>query len=267
MTENDVQGNEFDGADLTGARFRKTQLNDARFRMCDLSGVVMRDLSLSGASIDGCEIDGLLINGVEVAPLIEAELTRREPARALRRSSDAAGLQAGWVALGKSWSALYEKVAAMPAGTPDVSVAQEWSFAETLRHLVFATDAWLGAVKGEDKPFHPWGMPFTELTEFSGRLPGEIGIDVDARPPYDAVLDLRADRVEKVRRFLAEVSPEELEVEGEGPFWENGQRFRAIRCLWVILNEECEHLRFAQRDLALIEAGSPLVATNLVARG
>lgn len=81
--------NEFDHADLTGARFRKVQLNAARFRMVDLSGVVMRDVSFVDATIDG-EIDGLHVNGVDVASLVEAELTRREPARALRRASDPA---------------------------------------------------------------------------------------------------------------------------------------------------------------------------------
>jgi hypothetical protein len=32
----------------------------------------------------------------------------------------------------------------MPAGTVDVSVGREWSFAQTLRHPAMATDTWLG---------------------------------------------------------------------------------------------------------------------------
>ena len=261
MPENteELRGAEFVGADLTRARFRKTRLNDAWFRMCDLSGVVIRDVSLSGATIDGAEIDGLLINGVEVAPLIEAELTRRDPARALRRAADPAGLQAAWAALCRSWTALCGRVAAMPAGTVDIRVGEEWSFAQTLRHLVFATDAWFGAAVGDDNPFHPWGVPFTELPEFIDRSAADIGIDMDATPSYAEVLDLRADRVAKVRTFLDEVSPDRLAEEVEGPLWEGGERFSVLRCLWVILNEECEHLRFARRDLDLIEAGSPLV--------
>lgn len=256
MSENteQVRPAEFVDADLRGARFRKVQLNDARFRMVDLSGAVMRDVSLSGAAIDG-EIDDLQINGVDVAPLIEAELARREPARALRRASDPAGLRAAWAALEQSWAASYERVAALPAGTVDVSVEDEWSFAQTLRHLVFATDAWLGAVQGDERPFHPWGLPFTDLAEFIGRPASDLGVDVDAAPTYAEVLDLRADRVARVREFLSEVSADRLAEECDGPLWA-GERLTVLRCLRVILNEECEHHRFAERDLDLIEAGS-----------
>jgi hypothetical protein len=247
----DMRGTEFDHVDLTGARFRKTHLNDARFRMVDLSGVVMRDVSLSGAAIDGGEIDGLQIDGVEVAPLIEAELRRREPARAWRDATDPAGLRAAWGALERSWAASYDRVAALPAGTVDISVEEEWSFAQTLRHLVFATDAWLGAILGDDRPFHPWGMPFTDITEFVGSA-ADIGIDMGATPSYAEVLDLRADRVARVREFLTELSPERLSDEVDGPVWERAERLSVFRCLRVILNEECEHHRFADRDLDLI---------------
>jgi DinB superfamily/Pentapeptide repeats (8 copies) len=247
----------FDNADLTGARFRKVQLNEARFRMVDLSGVVMRDVSLAGAAIDGSEIDGLRIDGVEVAPLVEAELTRRYPARALRRASDPAELRTAWDAIERSWAAAVERAAALPAGSVDLSVEDEWSFAQTLRHLVFATDAWLGAIRGEQRSFHPWGEPFTQLTEFVDEPVTALGIDAAATPSYAEVLELRADRVGQMRDFLAGVSPERLAEEVEGPLWEYGRRLSVLRCLRVILNEECEHLRFAERDLAAIETAVP----------
>jgi hypothetical protein len=250
---------QFVGADLSGARFRKVRLNDARFRMCDLSGVVMRDISLSGAAIDGAEIDGLRIDGVEVAPLIEAELTRRVPARALRRASDPAGLRTAWASIQQSWSALYDRAATLPAGAVDVSVEEEWSFAETVRHMVFVTDAWLGAIQENPRPFHPWGMPFSDIGEFVGSAT-DLGMDRDASPSYTEVLDLRADRVAQVSAFLDEVTPERLTADVEGPIWEGGERLTVLRCLRVILNEECEHLRFAQRDLDAIEADSLVAA-------
>ena len=255
MPENGDGPSEFVGADLSGARFRKVRLTGARFRMVDLAGVVMRDVSLAGASIDGAQIDGLLIDGVAVAPLVEAELARREPARALVRASDPAGLQAAWAALEQSWSGAYDRVAALPAGAVDISVAEEWSFAQTLRHLVFATDGWLGAILGTDRPFHPWGVPFTELEEFAGP-PADLGVDVDATPSYAEVLELRADRVARVRRFLRDVTPDRLAEDCAGPPWEGGRRLSVLSCVRVILDEECEHLRFAQRDLDAIEAGS-----------
>lgn len=248
---------DFEHVDLAGARFRKVRLNDARMRMVDLSGVVMRDVSLAGGSIDGSEIDGLRIDGVEVAPLIEAELDRRFPARALRRATDPAELRAAWAAIEQAWAAAYQRAAALPAGSVDVRVEDEWSFAQTVRHLIFATDGWLGAVQGTDRPFHPWGQPFSELPEFVERPVTELGIDPDATPSYDEVLAVRAERVARVRDFLAGVGPQRLAEEVEGPVWEGGERLTVLRCLRVILNEECEHLRFATRDLAVLEETGP----------
>jgi hypothetical protein len=71
------------------------------------------------------------------------------------------------------------------------------------------------------------------------------------------VLEVRADRVARVRDFLAGVTPQRLAEEVEGPLWEGGARLSVARCLRVILNEECEHLRFAERDLAVLEARAP----------
>jgi hypothetical protein len=258
MSENtgDLRGAEFDHADLTGARFRKTQLNDARFRMVDLSGADLRDVSLAGASVWGSDLDGLRIDGVEIAPLVAAELGRRYPERAWRDATDPAGLRSAWTAIQDAWACSYERVAGMPAGTVDVSVDGEWSFAQTLRHLVFATDGWLGAIRGEARPFHAWGVPFSELEEFAGPATA-LGIDPDATPSYQEVLALRADRAGRVTEFLAGVTPERLAAEVEGPAWNDGRLFSVFRCLRVIFNEECEHRRFAERDLDTIAAPQP----------
>jgi hypothetical protein len=249
---------EFIDADLSGAQFRKVQLNDARFRQVDLTGVVMRSVSLSGAAIDGelWEFDGLRINGIEVVPLVEAELARRDPTRALvAAASDPGGLQAAWAAIEQGWAASYDRVAAMPPGTVEVSVEEEWTFTQTLRHLVFATDAWLGAVRDDPQPFHPWGQPFGDIAAFLPRPVEELGVDPAAAPSYAEVLEVRAGRVTAVREFLAAVTAEQLAEEHAGPAWEQG-RLSTLRCLRVILNEECEHRRFAERDLDLIEARS-----------
>lgn len=256
MAEHTGEPREFEEADLTGARFRKVHLNDARFRMVELNGAVMRDINLSGVEIDGAGIEGLRINGVDVAPLVEAELTRRHPARALWRAPDPAGLRESWNANQRSWAAAYDRVAAMPAGTVDISVGDEWSFAQTVRHMVFVIDAWLGEPLGNDEPFHPWGMPFSGLVEFVDK-PADIGIDVDATPSYAETLALRADRVARVSKLLEEATPESLAEEWAGPIWSGDEPVSVLRCLWVVLNEECEHLRFAERDLDVIEAREP----------
>jgi hypothetical protein len=257
MSENtrESSGRQFTDADLTGARFRKVQLNDARFRMVDLSGVVMRDVDLSGAALDG-EVDGLRINDVEVAPLIEAELTRRNPARAWRSATAPEELRAAWAALERTWTATCDKAAALPPGSVDVSVQEEWSFTQTLRHLVFVTDAWLGAIRGGSPAFHPWALPFTDLPEFIDRPVESLGLEVDAAPSYPEVLAVRADRMAQVRDVLADLTPQRMSEEVEGPVWMGGERLGVHRCLRVIFNEECEHHRFAERDLdALAAAG------------
>jgi DinB superfamily/Pentapeptide repeats (8 copies) len=242
--------------ELRGAVFAGTDLTGARFVEADLSGVVMRGVDVQGADIDApflLEREGsLLVNGVNVAPFVDAELNRRFPGRAGRRAADPDGLRAAWAALERAWSATLERVEAMPAGTVNVPAGGEWSFAQTLRHLVLATDLWLGrAILGIERPFHPIGLLYAGA--------GEDGMDMTAfttvDPPYAEVLQVRAGRVAMVRDFLATVTPEALAAPRENPHDPGGQE-TTRSCLHVILNEEWEHLRYAVRDLDAIEAAS-----------
>jgi uncharacterized protein YjbI with pentapeptide repeats len=113
---------------LQGAEFVDANLTGARFVGADLSGVVMRGVDVSGADIDApWLLDGessLRVNGVDVAPLVDAELNRRFPGRADRRAADPDGLRASWDTLGRTWAVTIERVAAMPAGTVDVSTCR-----------------------------------------------------------------------------------------------------------------------------------------------
>ena len=133
--------------ELKGALFVDADLRGARFVRADLSGVVMRGVDVHGADIDAPWLFNgesfLRVNGVDVIPLVEAELNRRFPGRADRRAGDPDGLRAAWATLERTWAATLELAAAMPAGTVDVSVGGEWSFAQTLRHLVLPrTPGW-----------------------------------------------------------------------------------------------------------------------------
>lgn len=197
-----------------------------------------------------CRPGFLRVNGVDVIPFVEAELNRRFPGRATRRAVDPDGLRAAWAALERTWAATLARVAEMPAGTVDVSVGGEWSFAQTLRHLVLATDMWLGrAVLQAGQPFHPIGLLHAS-TEKDGF---DMSVFTTVPPSYAEVLDVRAGRVAMVRDFLATITPDVLAAPRKNPH--NPARTETVRsCLHVILKEEWEHLRYAVRDLDAIEA-------------
>jgi hypothetical protein len=240
--------------DLQGAQFVDVNLRDARFIESDLSGVVMRGAQVDGADIDAPWLlsDGasLLVNGVDVAPFVEAELNRRFPGRAEQRATDPDGLRAAWAALERTWAATLERVAGMPEGTVDVSVDGEWSLSQTLRHLVRATDTWLGkGVLEIEKPFHPLGLVDAGSDDSDAPKP------LADPPSYDEVLDARADRLAMVRDFLATVAPEELATERRNPH-DPASPETTLSCLHVILEEEWEHHRYAVRDLDAIDARS-----------
>ena len=194
----------------------------------------------------------LLVNGVDVIPFVEAELDRRFPGRADRRAADPDGLRAAWATLERTWAATLDRVDAMPPGTVDASVAGEWTFAQTLRHLVLATDVWLGrAILGVEQPFHRFGLAGGDGDE--DRL--DRSVFATEAPSYAEVLEARAGRVEMVRDFLATITADELIVARANP-WAPAYPETTRSCLHVILEEEWEHYRFAVRDLDAIAATS-----------
>ncbi|MFD4676151.1 DinB family protein [Lentzea sp. NPDC058450] len=160
------------------------------------------------------------------------------------------GLRAEWQAVEAAWAQAVERVETMPPGTRDVSVNGEWSFAQTVRHLVMATDTWLGrAILGREEPYHPLGLPNSEY-ETDGH---DMTVFVSGTPPYDEVLRARADRAAMVRDFLATVTEADLAVPRANP-WAPAYPETTLSCLHTILEEEQEHLRYATRDLDAIAA-------------
>jgi hypothetical protein len=239
LTDTDLRGAEIAGADL----------RDAWLREVNLSGAHIRGADLTGTEIDG-QIDGLTIYGIEVAPLVEAELDRRHPERAALRAYDANTFRSGWAELETMWAPTMQRAAAMPAGTTDVSVHHEWSFAQTLRHLVFATDVWLGdAILHRKQPYYRYGELFSGWHDRAS----EVGIELDAHPPYQHVLEIRADRVGMVRDYLRSVTDDRLDEGGHQPFFVS-RPFTIRDCLRFVINEEWQHHRYAVRDLNAIAA-------------
>jgi hypothetical protein len=240
--------------DLSGATFTDADLSGARFVGCDLSRVVMRGVVTEAAEIDApwlFEGDTFLrVNGVDVIPFVEEELNRRFPGRSERRAADPAGLRAAWAALERTWADTLARASTMPAGTVDRSVAGEWSFAQTLRHLVLATDMWLGkAILEREQPFHPLGLSDASLEDEEF----DMSVFTTRTPTYDEVLEARADRVGLVRDFLADVTPDDLAQEHRNPHDPDYDE-TTLSCVHVILEEEWEHHRYAVRDLDAIES-------------
>jgi uncharacterized damage-inducible protein DinB len=251
----DLRGSRFDCADLSGAELRAVDLSGARLRGVDFTGVVMRGVELVDVDISG-EVERLTINGVDVAPLVNAELDRRDPDRAKMRPTDPAGFREALDILARLWAATIERARGLPPELLHQSVDGEWSFIETLRHLVFASDSWIRrAILGDPSPWDALDLPWDEMPDTPG-----VPRDRDARPSLDAVLELRRDRTSTLRQVIDGLTDESLEGHTEpvdGPGWPAPRSYPVRECLLVILNEEWHHRQFAERDLDVLEALSP----------
>jgi uncharacterized damage-inducible protein DinB len=248
----DLSGTEFTRADMTGSRFTTVSLDGATFRGCDLHRVVMRGVEIADTTIDG-EIENLVINGVDVAPLVEAELDRRHPDRPKFRPTTADGFREAWDVNERLWEATLRRARRLPPEMLHESVDGEWSFIQTLRHLAFATESWVGrCILGDPRPWHPLSLPWDEM----GPRPG-VPHDREARPSLEEALALRLEAMALMRRVVDDLTDERLDSRTDplvGPGWpDEGATFAVRECLLVVLNEEWWHRMFAERDLSVLE--------------
>lgn len=254
--DRDLQGATFDGVDLSGASFTRTYLNRVTFKNVDMIGTKILSVDLIDVEITG-ELRNVTINGIDVAPYVEAELDKLQPGREKMRPTDADGFREAWGLLEELWAGTVQRARALEAHRPGAlheSVEGEWSFISTLRHLVYATDVWIRrALLGDPRPWHPLSLPFDEMTPHP-----EVPWDREARPSLEEVLALRADRQATMRRVVEDLTDEQLATTTEpveGPSWPPAERFPVEEVLRTILNEEWEHRRYAERDLAALERG------------
>ena len=175
------------------------------------------------------------------------------------RPADADGYREAWEVLERLWQQTVDRARGMNPDLLHERVDGEWSFIETLRHLVFATDAWVTrAVLGDPSPWDPLDLPHDEM----GDEPS-VPRDRDARPSLDEVLALRADRMTTVRQVIADLTDEKLAGMTEPvlePGYPEPESYAVSRCLQAVLSEEWEHravrrtgLRRARRPLGLIQ--------------
>ena len=234
--------------EFEGATFVRTSFKGATIRFSDVSGVTMRGVDLDGLDIDSHDLafGRLLVNGVDVVPLVEAELNRLFPGRELQKAQTPDGLREGWLAVQAAWA---ETVATTPQELVDAHVEDEWSLAQTLRHLVLATDAWLrGGILGIEQPFHEIGQIFTGAE----RMGFDMSVFRADPPSFDEILAVRAERQRMVTDFLATATPELLAQERSDPWGGDDWRPTVGDCIRVILEEEWAHLRYVRRDLELL---------------
>jgi uncharacterized protein YjbI with pentapeptide repeats len=250
----DLRGSRFERVDLSGAEMRAVDLSGARINGVDLSGAVMRGVELVNVNIHG-ELQNVTVNGVDIGPLVNAELDRRYPDRAKMRPANPAGFGEAWDVLERLWAETVDRARRFPAETLHESVDGEWSFIETLRHLVFATDSWIRrAILGDPSPWDRLDLPWDEMPDTPG-----VPRDRDARPSLDEVLELRRDRMATVRQVITGLTDASLDRDTdpvEGPGWPPPRSFPVRQCLLCILNEEWEHRLYAERDLDALEARS-----------
>jgi uncharacterized damage-inducible protein DinB len=248
----DLTGSRFERADLQGSTFTTVLLNGASIQNADLHRVTMRGVEIVDSTIDG-EIQNLVINGVDVAPLIEAELDRRYPDRPKFRPTTADGFREAWDINERLWAATVERARRLEPEQLHVSVNGEWSFIQTLRHLAFASESWVGrCLLGDPTPWHPLSLPWDQMQPREG-----VPCDRDARPSLEEALALRYDAMTLVRQVLDDLTDERLAERTKplvGPGWpDEGATFPVSECLLIVLNEEWHHRLYAERDLAVLE--------------
>jgi hypothetical protein len=238
--EHDFTGTELRHVIVRGADVRGGGFTDCRLRGVDLWNVEIH-----------AELQNVVINGVEVAPLIEAELNRRDPERAKMRPETPEGFRQAWAVLERRWAETVERARTFDRAKVHEPVGDEWSFVQTLRHLCFASDAWVGRmVLGNPSPWHPLDLPWDEAPGWDG-----IPWDQDARPDLDEVLVVRRERQAMVRTVIDGLTTEQLDstVTMTEPGWPQLEGFPLKECLLIVLNEEWEHRTYAERDLTALE--------------
>lgn len=252
---------DFTEQDLTGSTFRRVRLADTLLHEVDLSRMRVRAAYLDGVRMSGVEVPDLeiygelgrlVVNGVDVVPLVEAELDRRMPERALMRPEDADGFRTAFATLDRLWEGTLDRARALPAEALHERVGEEWSFVQTLRHLGFAHACWVGGVVlAEPSPWHPLDLPWDEAPAVDG-----VPWDRDVRPSLDEVLAVRARRRTTVAGVLDGLTDEGLAVTvtSATPFLQDAEELTVAQCLRVVLNEEWEHRLYAERDLTALSA-------------
>lgn len=173
---------------------------------------------------------------------------RKEPGP---RPANAEEYREAWADLRHLWPQTIARASELPPVRLHERVNGEWSFIQTLRHLLFVTDAWASrALLGVAAPYHPLDLPPT------GMKNPAIPCDLEAQPSLREVLPLRDERLAVVEKVMAELTDESLDlatVRVRGAGYPRPGTYPVSRCVLALVNEEWHHRRYAERDLAILE--------------
>ncbi|MDY7103614.1 MAG: DinB family protein [Actinomycetota bacterium] len=232
----------FEFRDLSGAEFWGVDLQRATFRDVDLTGARVSHARLVDVAIDA-EIDRLVVNGVDVTAYVN-QGDEWYDLRSRVRPADPAAMREAWQSFLVAWGGLIGRAEVLPDERRHASVDGEWSFVQTLRHLVFATDKWF-TVPVLGGAFEPIGLPNSGSADFDWP-----GLDATVEPAFDDAVAAWRDRWRTVGEHLDELEHGALAAEVE--VLENGTA--TVRdCVGVVLEEHFQHLRYATRDLEQLE--------------
>lgn len=234
---------EFEGKDFTDALFWGVDLTNATLRDVNFTGARMKNVWLVDVDIDGL-VDRLVVNGVDVTEFVNQH-DPWYPLRSMLRPTDIAGVHAALDALDDAWAATITRARMLTEAQLHESVDGEWSFVDTLRHLVFCVDKWFCAPLLGRATFHAIGLPNTGSRDF-----GWVGLDLAAQPSLDEVLEVRSEQTSQLRGFVGDLSADEFARDVDVP--ENGT-VPLIECLYTVCEELFEHHRYSVRDLAKLQ--------------
>ncbi|HEY5200917.1 MAG TPA: DinB family protein [Acidothermaceae bacterium] len=233
--EGDLSDAVFWGADLSGARFRDVNLTDVK-----ISHALLFDVDIDAM------VDKLVVNGVDVTAYVN-ERDPWHPLRSMLRAATPEDMRVAWATLEDEWAKTVSRARALPEAKLHEAVNGEFTFVQTLRHLVFAMDKWFTSPV-LDEPFDPIGLPNTGSLNFPWP-----GLDYDLTPSVSEALAVRADRATRFRDYLASLAsgdlarPIDVLENGINPLQD---------CIWTVFEEEFWHNRYALRDLEQLEAST-----------
>jgi hypothetical protein len=232
----------FEYQDLSGAEFWGVELRGATFRDVDLTDATFTRVFLVNVDIDAL-VDRVVVNGVDITDYVN-ERDPWYPLRAQIRSTEPAGMLTALTAMEAASGATLARASELPEAKLHQSVNGEFSFVETLRHLVFAIDKWF-TVPLAGGEFHPMGLPNRGSADFPWP-----GLDRHASPTLTEAVKARAERLTRFRTYLETLAVADLTNTVE--ILENGPN-PVLECVFTVFDEEFAHNRYAIRDLALLQ--------------